>query len=44
MKASYGSAWQEFRALVASVLLGWALRAHLEATLDLTAELERLRR
>jgi hypothetical protein len=31
----YGGPWQEFRAYVATILLGWAQSVHFAATMDL---------
>lgn len=44
VRRSYGGPWQEFRALVATGLLNLALLAHFRATMDLAADLDRLRR
>lgn len=39
---SYGGPWAEFRALVATILMGWASRISCEATMDVAASLSRL--
>lgn len=44
MKPSYGSAWQEFRALLAVALMGLAQRVHFEAYMDFARELSKLER
>ena len=35
----YGGPWQEFRAFVAEVLIGWAQSIHFRATMDLARAL-----
>lgn len=35
----YGNAWQECRAYMATILFGWAQRAHFGATMDLARRL-----
>lgn len=39
MPSSYGGAWQELRALVATKLLGLAVSVHFPATMDIAREL-----
>lgn len=40
----YGGPWQEFRALVAMALIGWAVQIHFRATMDTARDLVRLER